>query len=125
LVLGIVPGGVDGGAGGIGVEMVTDNYTSYWDGGGPHWDGGPPEPGYCHCLDHLVGLTCTQAYVLGPAQRNVTIRILREGTELGVCAVHLPEHNYCGFDATYLGIAVDPTGQVQCGAAFQFDICGR
>jgi hypothetical protein len=79
----------------------------------------------CSCLDHLVGVVCTRAFDTGPAQLDLIVTVLNGTQVLGTCPVHLAEHNYCGFDATYLPIQVDAAGNISCGTRMQFDVCPR
>jgi hypothetical protein len=102
------------------VRMSTDNYTSSF---GMGIDGGAGQ--YCACLDHLTDVACTEAYVLGPAQRNVTLDVWRGDALLGSCQLYLPEHNYCGFNATALAISVTDQQQIVCGSPRTLDICPR
>ena len=120
LILGLTDGAAGPGATPLTVRMTTEGYASAF---GTGVDSGLPD--HCYCLDHLTDITCSQAYVLGPDQRDVTFDISRGDALLGSCQVHLPEHNYCGFDATVFEVSVTGQQQVLCGSRRTLDICPR
>jgi hypothetical protein len=53
----------------------------------------------------------------------VVLDIWRGDAALGSCVVNLPQHNYCGFDATAFEIEVTALDQVLCGSQRTLDIC--
>jgi hypothetical protein len=82
-----------------------------------------PEPNYCGCLAHVKGLVCTKAYIATPDERDVTVRVLRNGNEIGRCTVKLADHNYCGVDMTSLQVMTNGVDQFECGTPTRFNLC--
>jgi hypothetical protein len=78
---------------------------------------------YCGCLGHIKGLVCTKAYIATPDEREIIVRVLRNGNEIGRCTVNLAEHNYCGVDMTSLQVATDGADQFECGTPTRLNVC--
>jgi hypothetical protein len=86
---------------------------------------GPPgtEPNFCGCFAHVKDLVCTKTYYASPGEREVTVRVLRNGKEIGRCDVTLADHNYCGVDITSLQVVTDGVDQFECAPPTRFNLC--
>lgn len=80
-------------------------------------------PDDCGCLTHVKGLVCTKAYIATPDEREITVRVLRNGKEIGRCDVTLADHNYCGVDMTSLQVMTDGVDQFECATPTRFNLC--